>query len=199
MRLATIMVALSASFAAHGGYFRVITGQAGQNTQLDQTHTQYFMITPTDLVAMGGPDFILGGQFEMKEGPTTVASLEINIYKFLANDVNGNPTPNGAALASRLFTNTEFCAQLAPGANCQSYNTHTLDFLAPVSLDQTVTYYLELKSLPPPGPQVDAYFIKRKTDNSFDFVDFPEPVPEPSSFGLAALGLAAAVRFARRR
>lgn len=188
------MVALSASFAAHGGYFRVVTGQTGANVQLDQTHTQYFIITPTDMSALAGSDFILGGQFEMKEGTSTTADLQINLFKLLTT--GPPPTPNGPSLASRTFSRNEFCGQLAPGTNCQQYNTHVLDFFTPVSLDATVTYYLELKSLPPPGPQVEAYFIKRKNDGSYSFDD---GVPEPSSFALAALGLVAAARFSRRK
>lgn len=189
------MVALTTSITAFGGYFRIVTGQAGAQVQLDLTHSQYFIITPTDLAALGGSDFLLGGQFEMKDGSTTTADLQINVYKLLTS--GSPPTPNGPALATRTFSHTEFCAQVGSG-NCQSFNTHTLDFLAPVSLDQTMTYYLELKSLPPPGPQNEAYFIKRQKDN-FSFVDGPAPVPEPSSVILTALGLAGVARFLRRR
>lgn len=200
------MVALSTSFAAHGGYFRITTGQQGAQVQLDVNHTHDYVITPANMAAVpGSPDFILGGVFEMKAGPSSAFDITVALYEAAlplpANYTSGSDvliTPVGPAIATRSLTHGEFCAQ--PGVtNCQSFATHTFDFLVPVQLNPVVTYFLRLESAQPADQQNQAYFIKEPNPYVLTFINEPEPIPEPSTFGLAALGLAAAVRFGRRR
>ncbi len=207
MRLATAIVALATSIAAHGGVFRVTTGQQGAQVQLDVSHTHDYVITPALQTSVPGSlDFILGGVFEMKAGPSSTHDLSIALYQALlplpANYTSGSDvliTPVGAALATRTLTNAEFCAQ--PGVtNCQSFATHTFDFVTPIELNPLLTYFLRLESAQPADQQNQAYFIKEPNPYVLSFIqEFNPPIPEPSTFGLAAFGLAAAAWFARRR
>lgn len=107
------------------------------------------------------------------------------------------PAVPGPPLATATFTHAQFCAQVA--GNCQSFAEHRFDFLVPQMLDPFKNYFVRLSSPLPANAQNEAYFIKEPNPYVLTFTDEPAPVPEPSTFALAALGLAAALRFARRR
>jgi len=168
--------------------------------QLDVNHSHYYVITPQDMSLIAGtPDFILGGSFVMKAGSSSSNDITLRLFEALTPlpTITGSDTvitPVGGALATRVITFTEFCAQVS--GNCQSYQTHNMDFLLAQPLDPLKTYFLQLTSPEPADKQSVAYFIKEP--NPFVLSFDPAPVPEPSTFGLAALGLAAAVRFTRR-
>ena len=135
--------AMAAPPVVNTGY--VTTGQTGAQTQIDMFHSSKFTITPTAATT------ILGGNFTMKNGSSTVAAghkVEFILW-------NSTRT---VKLGSVLYTAEEFCT--AHGGNCGTFAPTLFTFSSPVSLVAGQTYYAELTSPDAEDRQSEAYFIK---------------------------------------
>ena len=134
--------AIPASAASDAGY--VTTGQTGAQTQIDAGATSRFTIVAT------ASAFVLGGDFVMKSGSSTTASISFRLY--------ADPGRT-KLLADRTFVNASaFCA--AHGGNCQSFSSTRFTFATPVPIAAGQSYYAELTSPASAIPQSDSYFIK---------------------------------------
>lgn len=134
--------AAAAWAASDAGY--VTTGQTGAQTQIDADATSSFTIVAT------ASAFVLGGDFVMKSGSSTTASISFRLYEDPAKT---------KLLAQRTFVNAAaFCA--AHGGNCQSFSSTRFTFSTPVPIAAGQAYYAELTSPASAIPQSDSYFIK---------------------------------------
>ena len=97
--------------------FFLITPHTGAQTQIDIDDSSIWSspihidFEPSFAWALGG------GKFTMKEGPSTIATVGLQLWE--------GSIGTGTLVASRVFTEAEFCAQ--HGGNCQNFET--TDFL----------------------------------------------------------------------
>lgn len=199
--LAAVLAASAAATPAKAVIYYITTGQQGAQTQIDQNHTSAWIIQP-------GAGFDLGGgNFEMKEGPSTVADIMLSLY--LGSDASGQ------LLAQVFYTRDEFCA--AHGGNCQTFASTPFHFDTdpntpgnqPFTLLAGNTYFAALTSSAAPDQQNAAYFIKGLSDAVIQGPDGepppggddgdPTPIPEPGTLALLGAGLLGVAAFRRRR
>jgi hypothetical protein len=161
-------------------------------TQIDTNHLSSWIITANTNVN------IWGGNFVMKDGPKTDASLTFSLYFGALTPTDLFSGTNGAALITNVvLSNAEFKIQ---NPNDQQYNpvifqfTDNLGSNAPLTLSNGVTYTAALTS-----PALDKasyqYFIKGgdallSTTNNPPIVNTNDisNVPEPATYILMGLG-----------
>jgi len=187
-----LMAQAAAAQAAPVLYF-LRTGQAGAQTQIDVSHST------TWAFSTGAAGFSLGGgEFEMKTGRNTAASISLMVY--------GGSDASGPPLSAVSLTAAGFCG--LHGGNCQSYATVPFHFAtgAEYAFHPNSRYFIALTSTAP-DTQSLAYFIKGAPNNAI--TDAGGAVPDGLVFdgssgigepmGLLLLGVAlAALGLARR-
>jgi hypothetical protein len=158
------------------------TDHTGAQTQIDLNHTSswaFSVNTTTDLA---------GGVFTMKDGSSTAADITLSLYQ--------GSSASGPLLKQVTLTHTQFCTGFS---NCGQFDWHPLAFASTYQLQVGVNYFVTLTSSAV-DTQSTAYFIK--DDGTFfgssDTLGTPAnpnpltaPVPEPATFLLSGLGLAA--------
>lgn len=169
------------------------TGQSGAQTQIDATHST------TWAFSTGAAGFSLGGgEFEMKTGRNTAASISLTIY--------GGSDASGPPLSAISLTASGFCG--LHGGNCQSYANVPFHFAtgAEYAFHPNSRYFIALTSTAP-DTQSLAYFIKGAPNSAITdaggtvpdglVFDGSSSIGEPT--GLLLLGVAlAALGLARR-
>jgi hypothetical protein len=195
-----IALAASAQPASAVVYY-ITTGIQGQQVQLDSAHPNAWLISPTATFDFGG------GNFTMKDGSATAATITINLFL--------GANASGTLLETKVFTQNNFCDlqddatinnSVTPGDHCQQFANVPLHFDAFETLTVGNTYFFELLSQSAPDVQSQAYFIKGLSDATIQGPGGEQPpgdpgvtqVPEPMSLGLLGMGLLG-LGLARRR
>lgn len=112
-----VLTGAASAQAADGYIFTPITGA---QTQIDTNHKSRFTIAATSATVLKG------GNFTMKSGTASAASITLSLYQLASDSTK-------TLITAKEFANaTEFCS--AHGGNCGSFAPTVFTFPTPVTL-----------------------------------------------------------------